>query len=321
MTFRARRSGRKVHRREFLTVSAAALGGAGAGLAGGYFLFKSDTDDRRLFGISISGADPAAVEIAQQVSIALDRPPQIMNFFMAWEWRVPFPTATVEAIRLAGGTPEITWEPWDPRVGAVQPTYRLDNLAAYTDYVDQFAAGCAAWGKPVNIRFAHEMNSDWYPWSVAINGGTPQAYIAAHRRLHARFIAAGATNVRWVWCPNVIYRGRPDLIVDSYPGDDTVDIVALDGYNRGGKAPEELFGQSLDVLNHIAPDKPLWINEVGCIAMPEKAQWVSDVFAYLETTRVSCVVWFELDHPDRPDWTLLSTQESTDAARRSLASW
>ena len=73
------------------------------------------------------------------------------------------------------------------------------------------------------------MNSDWYPWSVSINGGTPRASIAAYQRLCERFNAAGADNVCWVWCPNVIYRDRPDLIADSSPGDEAVDIVALYG--------------------------------------------------------------------------------------------
>jgi len=312
---------RGVRRRDFLIAGAAAIGGASAGLAGGYLLFKPEHSDRRLFGISMSGSDPTAVTIAQTIGTALDRPPQVMNFFMAWEWRAPFPAATVEAIRQTGAIPEITWEPWDPRNGAVQPAYALDALNAYDEYVDGFAQGCAAWGHEVNIRFAHEMNSDWYPWSVDVNGGTPQTYIAAHHRLRERFARAGANNVRWVWCPNIVYRDRPDLIADSYPGDDAVDIVALDGYNRGGRTPQDLFSQSLDILNQVAPDKPVWINEVGCTAMREKAQWVADFFAYLESTPVGCVVWFELDHPNYPDWTLLSNQDTAAAARRSLATW
>jgi mannan endo-1,4-beta-mannosidase len=310
-----------VDRREFLIAGAAALGGAGAGLAGGYLLFKSDPSDRRLFGISMTGSDPASVGVAQRVGTALDRPPQVMNFFVAWEWRAPFPSATVEAIRLTGAIPEITWEPWDPRNGAVQPAYALENLAAYDEYVDTFAQGCAAWGHELNIRFAHEMNSDWYPWSVFVNNGTPQAYTAAHHRVRERFIAAGATNVRWVWCPNIVYQDRPDLIVDSYPGDDVVDIVALDGYNRGGRTPQDLFSQSLDVLNHVAADKPVWINEVGCTPMQQKAQWVADMFTYLESTPVACLVWFEVEKANYPDWTLLSNHETADAARRSLATW
>ena len=74
------------------------------------------------------------------------------------------------------------------------------------------------------------------------------------------------------------------------------------------------------MLNHVALYKPLWINKAGCAAMPEKAQWISDLFAYLETTPVDCLVWFEIKHPDTPDWTLLSSETAADA-RRSFASW
>ncbi|MGK2882403.1 MAG: glycosyl hydrolase [Mycobacterium sp.] len=197
--------------------------------------------------------------------------------------------------------------------------------------MDTFARDCADYGEPVYLRFGHEMNSDWYPWSVSANGGSPQAFIDAYRRLHDRFQAAGATNVRWVWCPNIIYRDRPDLIVESYPGDDVVDVIAVDGYNRGGRSPENVFAATFDVLNGISEEKPLWINEVGCTPGDgasaatgdgsEKAAWITDLFTFLDSTRVDCLLWFELQTATTPDWRLLATPETTDAAQRSLRTW
>jgi hypothetical protein len=308
-----------IRRRTFLIGGAAAVGGAAA--FAGTCLASVDDAEPRLFGISIPGSSPASVLDAQEAGAALGRSPQVLNFYVAWEWRDPFPTATVAAIRGMGAVPEITWEPWNPSQGVAQDAYRLETLDAYDDYVDAFAKACAGYGDEVVLRFAHEMNSDWYPWSVSANGGSPDAYIAAYRRLHDRFLAAGATNVRWVWCPNIVYRDRPELIPASYPGHDVVDIVGVDGYNRGGRSPKQLFGPTFDLLATVAPNKPLWINEVGTIATPDKAGWITDLFGYLHGTEVSCVVWFEIDAPGSPDWRLLSTEETASAARRAIADW
>jgi mannan endo-1,4-beta-mannosidase len=315
------RSGSTVGRRSFLLGGLATLGG-GAALTSKWLASGFDWDNQpRLFGLSMAGSSPVSVPDVEAAGAALGRRLQVINFYMAWEWRDPFPAATVAAIRDAGAVPEITWEPWDPKSGADQPAYRLDALSAFDDYVDTFARGCADYGGNLVLRFAHEMNSDWYPWSVTTNGGSPQEYIAAYRRVRSRFEAAGAHNVQWMWNPNVIVRDRPDLISASYPGDDVVDIVGVDGYNRGGRSPQDLFGASVDLLHGLAPDKALWIDEVGCKPMPDKAQWVSDFFEYVRGTPVSAVVWFELDSPGAPDWKLLSTADTAEAARRALAEW
>jgi mannan endo-1,4-beta-mannosidase len=309
-----------IRRRTFLIGGAAAVGGAAA-FAGKCLASVDGDSGPRLFGLSIPGSSLASVQDAQAAGASLGRAPQVINFYMAWEWQDPFPTATVAAIRDTGAVPEITWEPWDPHNGAPQAAYQLADLDRYDAYVDAFAKACAAYGDEVALRFGHEMNSDWYPWSVSTNGGSPDAYVAAYRRLHERFVAAGATNVRWVWCPNVIYKDQPDLISESYPGDDVVDIVGVDGYNRGGRSPEDLFAPTLDLLKGVGLHKPLWINEVGSIAMPDKARWITDLFDYLHSTAVNCVVWFEIDAAGTPDWRLLSTSETASAAREAIADW
>ena len=310
-----------ISRRRALSGAGAVAVGAAAGLSAGAMLWKQPPPAPRTFGLSIPGPTVAAVSAAADTGAHLGRTPQVMNTFVAWEWGLPFPTETVAAIRAHGAAAEITWEPWDPRLGPVQPRYALDSLDAHDAYVRNWALGAAAAGEDLHLRFAHEMNSDWYPWSVALNGGSTRSYVEAYRRLHNVFAEVGANNVRWVWCPNVIYRGRPDHIREAYPGDDFVDVVALDGYNRDGQSPESLFGDTITLLDTIAPGKPLWINETGCAPGPRKAEWIQTLFDYLKTTPVTCVVWFEIDRADIPDWKLLSTPESATAAVRSLSDW
>jgi hypothetical protein len=310
-----------VSRRTVLTAGVAAFTVATGALGGSYLAWGQGPYEPRLFGLSMDGSSPEAVTIAEGVGAELGRAPQALNFFMAWEWGAPFPRETVEAIRAMNAIPEITWEPWDPRSGADQPRFSLGNLTAFDEYVDGFARGCAEYGDEVHIRFGHEMNSDWYPWSVTANGGSPGAYVDAYRRLHDRFVQNGATNVRWVWCPNIVYKDQPDLIPASYPGDDVVDVIAVDGYNHGGRSPENVFGATLAILDGISSSKPLWINEVGCTPDTDKTQWIGDLFDYLHTTRVGTLLWFELLTPDKPDWRLLGTPETAAVARSVLQNW
>jgi beta-mannanase len=172
------------------------------------------------------------------------------------------------------------------------------------------------------------MNGDWYPWSVGGSNGTADDYVAAFRRVHRIFEDAGATRVEWVWCPNVIINGDADVITHSYPGDDYVDIVAVDGYNFGNERghhwiqPSDLFGPTLELFTSIAGNKPVWINEVGCSSIGgNKAQWIADFVKFLIDTDVRGLIWFEADKPGEPDWRLTSTAETTAAAKTALAAW
>ncbi|MEZ5230558.1 MAG: glycosyl hydrolase [Acidimicrobiales bacterium] len=97
----------------------------------------------------------------------------------------------------------------------------------FDDYIDEWANSLAATDQPVLLRFAHEANGDWYPWSETRNDNSPGEYVAVWRYVHDRFEQAGADNVIWVWAPNVSRSraGRWPI----YPGDDYVDLVGLVG--------------------------------------------------------------------------------------------
>jgi hypothetical protein len=56
------------------------------------------------------------------------------------------------------------------------------------DKVHGCRQGMAAYGKPVLLRFAHEMhNQPSYSWAVGVNGNTASDYLAAWDYVHARF--------------------------------------------------------------------------------------------------------------------------------------
>src|SRR4030095_12525846 len=105
-------------------------------------------------------------------------------------------------------------------------------------YVDSWARGLAAFGRPVLLRFAHEMHDHpGYPWAEGVNGNTAADYLEAWRHVRRRFAAQGAHNVRWVWNPNTMGGGTTEdherAYARLYTGDGEVDWVVLDIFNTG----------------------------------------------------------------------------------------
>jgi beta-mannanase len=139
------------------------------------------------------------------------------------------------------------------------------------------------------------------------------------------FTAVGATNVRWVWTPIVEYGGSTPL-AGLYPGDGSVDVVGLDGYNWGSTKPNigwksfsQVFGPSLTRVRSLSR-KPLWIAEIGCTEQGgSKAAWVDDMFATVAAdSRIDALVWFDADK--ETDWRINSSTSSLAAFERGLAS-
>ena len=64
-----------------------------------------------------------------------------------------------------------------------------------------------ALGMPVAIRFDHEMNGNWYPWSAGLPAnqgaaGQPNLYVQAWRHIWNLFNSVGAnSDVIWLWAP------------------------------------------------------------------------------------------------------------------------
>jgi hypothetical protein len=91
--------------------------------------------------------------------------------------------------------PASSWEPYDTSPAAIAD--------GHSDaYITRFARAVRALNVPVVISFGHEMNGNWYPWETTQS--TPAEFVAAWRHIHDLFIQAGASNVIWVWNPNII---------------------------------------------------------------------------------------------------------------------
>ena len=245
----------------------------------------------------------------------------LVGYYVQWT-HADFDPAAASAIRARGSTPMITWEPWDPTKGLDQPTYRLANISsgAFDAYITRWAQQIKAWGQPLHLRFAHEMNGDWYPWSERVNGNSSGDYAPAWRHVRGIFRTVGADNVTWVWSPNVDYRGAIPL-GGVYPGDADVDRVGVDGYNGGTALKwggwlsfDQIFGPTLGQLRSLAA-KPIIVAEVASAeAGGNKAAWIKDFFASLaKNGDIQSFVWFNWDK--ETDWRI----ESSAAAQAAFA--
>lgn len=278
----------------------------------------------RSFGVTMDQV-PGTMAPLQALADQLGRRPDRVMWYVAWSTGTGFPTQQAAAVADFGATPVITWEPWDPTQGATQSAYTLSRIAsgAFDSYLTTWAQQARAFGRPVVLRFAHEMNGTWYPWAAGVNGGTAAGYVAAWRHVVDVFRAEGATNVTWQWSPNVPYAGSTDL-ASLYPGDASVDSVALDGYNWAGVTAGAGWVSFADVFAAGAQQvraltqRPLFVAETATAEEGgAKATWVADMFAALKSSGTYAgVTWFDFDKEG--DWRIDSSADSLSAFRTGL---
>jgi mannan endo-1,4-beta-mannosidase len=286
----------------------------------------------KTFGLAVSGIDAAALDLAEATATTLGKHLDVLTVYDAFARGAPLATGLLDQIFARGSVPVMTWEPWDPDGGKTQPEYSAAQIAGgrYDSYIATWGKQAASSGRRFLLRFAHEMNGDWYPWAVGQSGTTPEDYVAAYRRVHRIFDDCGAHQVQWVWSPNVIIGANADVISRCYPGDDYVDVIGVDGYNFGNRTgyrwtePADLFGATFALIEKVAPQKPLWVSEVGCADLGgDKSAWIGALLKFLTATPVRGLVWFEVeaDNPGEPDWRLTSSPQTTAAAKLALHAW
>ena len=246
--------------------------------------------DAVLFG-AYDGGIPhrldGVVKLEEQIGTTLP----LIQLYTAWgdKSEQQFPVKAATAIADMGSVPVITWEPWltdfeasqHPSI-ALRETRERHGMTAvargdYDFYVDKWARAAARFGKPILLRFGHEMNDPYrYPWGPQNN--SKEEYIAAWRHVVERFRLNNAKSVIWVWSPHVAYQYWETY----YPGNEYVDWVATGALNYGPIARwsqwwtfQEIFGDRYPELASFG--KPIMIAEFGSLAFGgDRAGWYRD---------------------------------------------
>jgi hypothetical protein len=225
----------------------------------------------------------------------------------------------------------VSWEPWEPvpaRLGTTvqflpQPGYRNAEIAAGVQdrYLQAFAAGLRGFHGPVWLRYAHEMNGIWYPWSHDAD-----AYVRAWRHV-VGVVRAVAPNARFVWSANPsLYEpiGSWSRTLRRYwPGAAWVDAVGSTMIDFGGRKSYSVarFVPRLVALRRTYR-KPVMIAESNTAEVGRVA-WLADLRRMLRGMPwVTAIVWSQLPsrgtaqmggHAGRLDWSV--TRDPAAAAQ------
>jgi Glycosyl hydrolase family 26 len=270
-------------------------------------------------GAYVAGAETDGASV-DDFSRAAEREPVLISYYRQWDSRA-FENRTLDAVWSRGSVPFITWEPHSYEGGEFP--LRLIQSGRYDPYIRRSAEEARVWGKPILVRFMHEMNGDWYPWGRSVGNNNAELLKEAWRHVVGIFREEGASNVEWVWTPNVNTDGALPF-ADLYPGDRWVDWVGLDGYNgtedQGWSSFTEIFGDSYEEITHLSR-RPVIVAETGSgEAGGDKAQWITSLLGdeLPQFARIRAFIWFNHDF-DGIDVPIESSENSLRAFRDGLA--
>ena len=293
-----------------------------------------------MWGIALDGY-PIEVDRLKSVVFETGISPRIVTFFLQWpeSSRISeFPEQTLTAIWSVGAIPCMTWEPMVIEHGKeTMVSHTAITGGAYDAFLKNFAQAARAWGRPIILRVAHEMNSQRYHWGTTeadYGPNSPAIYQNMFRHIVSIFRQEGADNVLWAFCPNA--ESIPNISIDPqagwnlaaayYPGDASVDILGMDGYNWGNtqtlkshgwqsnwRSFESIFSHLYKELRAISSTKPVIVFETASTDQGgDKGKWIQDAFRIIDAWKLSGVVWFEVNK--ELDWRLVSGMSSEHLA-------
>jgi hypothetical protein len=283
-------------------------------------------------GTQLTGGQPPwDMSAVTKFEEAAHKKVSMVNFFQPFANCNPgcsfysFPSGPLENIRLHGSIPVLSWSSQSIPSTKNEPDFQLSDVISgrYDAYIREFATKAKAWGHPFMLRFNWEMNGKWFPWHEGVNGNQPGEFVTSWRHVHDIFAEVGATNVTWVWCPNVEYSGSTPFS-EVYPGDAYVDWTGLDGYNRGTNpvSPEgwksfsQVYRSSYNAIaGSLAPTKPLMVGEVASSEYGgSKSAWIKDMLARVpsEFPKIRALLYFD-KYDSSMDWPLETSSGALSA--------
>lgn len=244
----------------------------------------------KYLGVALNGV-PRSLKAVTAYKQKIGKQPNVLEFYSAFG--DGFDTSGVRRIYQTGALPFIAWEPFKPSLKAIAD-------GKQDAYIKKYARDLVHLNLPVAISFGHEMNGDWYPWGRT--KATPADYVAAWRHIHDLLQDAGATNVIWVWTPNVITPMPNVGLKQYYPGDAYVDWAGMIGYYTltGPHTFDTLYGPTMRQIRTFTK-KPIFIAETASQEGQRRRADVDNLFDGVEAhDDVLGFIWFNI--PKRADW-------------------
>lgn len=275
--------------------------------------------------------------------------PAIVVFYLQWPAAITDYQKSIQSslntIWNKNAVPSLTWEPMvnDSHVEKAVSYHDILN-GTYDPYLEWMASEIKAWGKPIIIRFAQEMNLSRYHWGTSkedYNSFSPAIYRAMFQYVVTFFRKRQVSNVLWAFSPNAESVPKEDwnTAKNYYPGDDYVDILGMDGYNwdispelavikgQNWSKPwhsfKQIFENIYQELKQIAPNKPFIVFETASVDRSNSGKtisWLKDALQVAKQWEILAIVWFQVDKEEK--WKLHQDVNSlTDNQPACFQNW
>ncbi|WP_316839058.1 glycosyltransferase [Pedobacter gandavensis] len=203
----------------------------------------------------------SSLKKVDQVQRAFNTHFDLVSIYIPWgdQAQCYLPAQTMDSIYNNGSIPMVTWEPWQNLFAKndINGNDKKDlkvfskvTKGIYDAYLKKFSNQVKALKRPVYIRFAHEMDNPFYPWSPAGNN-TPEEYRAAWKYVYQYFSKNEVYNVIWVWNP-----WKPETVEAYFPGMQYVDWIGVTNLNYG--QPNSPSWQSMEDLYRYFHQQPIF---------------------------------------------------------------
>jgi hypothetical protein len=195
------------------------------------------------------------------------------------------------------------------------------NAVRWFDYL-------ATMPRPVHLRMLHEGNGDWYPWGTYSGTNTVAGYAPAFRHLVTLARSRAASRCIFQFClSRKNGKDRLDPVSAFYPGDDVVDEMVVNGYNRPEyTAPlrfADVFAPNYQAMKQLNATKPFWVGETASTEkFGNKSAWITDMMTTVRTSMVvDCLTWFDIYIAGTPprDWPLDTSAAALAAFRTGIS--
>lgn len=164
----------------------------------------------------------------------------IISFYIPWGEQencfVSIPQ--MDSVYSNHSIPMITWEPWqslfqEANTFGEKKVFEHILAGKFDTYIETFALQVKQLDRPVFLRFAHEMDNPFYPWS-AKGENSPEDFKNAWRYLVQKFKKLQVNNVIWVWNP-----WKATAMKSYFPGKSSVDWIGITALNYDTYNPQK----------------------------------------------------------------------------------
>ncbi len=246
--------------------------------------------------------------------------PFLVMVFVDWDNFIS--EEVIEDVYLQDCVLFITWEPW---YALNKEGVDYDELLSGREdaYIIDFANKLKDINKTVFLRFAHEMNGNWYSWSGVKIGS--EKFVKIYRYVKDIFDKVGASNVKWVFSVN--WEDMPkenNHFMLYYPGDEYADFIGIDGYNWGITQTWSKWTSFKDIFENRYQEimsnlkKPVIISEFSSTSSGgDKRVWIKEAMNDIKKMKnIKAFVLFNVDK--ETDWSFAIEGDSGRELNKQL---